>query len=169
MNQQQLMQIFQSIDQDRSGSLNAIELQQVLKNGLSTQFNQRTVELMIGMFDFDRNKTISFNEFCQLFNYVQSWMAYFRRYDRDGSGTISVGEMKQALTDMNYRFSDNFVQFLIFKFDRTQRGQVAFDDFILACICLQTLTRSFARYDYNRNGHATFPFEDFLVSALSIL
>lgn len=43
-----------AVDQDKSGSISADELQRALLNGNWSQFNGETCRLMIGMFDKDR-------------------------------------------------------------------------------------------------------------------
>ena len=56
-----------------------------------------------GMFDKDRNGTITFQEFGALWKYVQDWQTCFRGFDRDNSGSIDRNELKQALTSFgNY-------------------------------------------------------------------
>ncbi|TPP59698.1 Programmed cell death protein 6 [Fasciola gigantica] len=169
MNNQQVQSFFQQVDRDNSGSISPMELQQALHNGLSTQFNMKTIELMMAMFDRDLNGTMSFPEFSQLFGYVQQWMNCFRQFDQDRSGTISCNEMQTALTSFGFRLSPQFINLLIRKFDRTKRGQIAFDDFIYCCVCLQNLTNAFMVYDINRNGFAQFHYEQFLTAALSII
>jgi programmed cell death protein 6 len=86
------------VDKDRSGAINAVELQQALSNGTWTPFNPETVRMMIGMFDRDGSSTIDFNEFASLWKYVNDWQACFRSFDRDNSGSIDKNEFKQALT-----------------------------------------------------------------------
>lgn len=108
--------------------------------GVGTNFNINTVKLMISMFDFDRNGTINFTEFSHLFNYVDGWQRCFRQYDLDNSGLIDFTEFHNALRSFGYSFSPNFVHYLIGRFDRSGCHQVAFDDFIYACVCLQVLT-----------------------------
>jgi len=92
---------------------------------------------MIGMFDRDRNGTISFQEFGALWKYVQDWQTTFKSYDRDSSGAIDKGELKAALTSFGYRLSDRFYDLLVRKFDRSGRGVIAFDDFIQCCVVIQ--------------------------------
>uniref|UniRef100_A0A1I8H447 Translocon-associated protein subunit delta n=1 Tax=Macrostomum lignano TaxID=282301 RepID=A0A1I8H447_9PLAT len=165
--QQQLWDIFQRIDKDRSGFINCLELQSALSNGTWTPFNPETVRLMMGMFDRDHSGTIDFNEFQQLWRYITDWQAAFRAYDRDNSGTIDIGEMKQALSNFGYRLSDGFYSLLLRKFDRQGRGTVLFDDFIQCCVQLQTLTRAFAQLDTQRNGWITINYETFLTMVLN--
>ncbi|PAA72313.1 hypothetical protein BOX15_Mlig030201g1 [Macrostomum lignano] len=165
MSQQQLWDIFQRIDRDRSGAINCIELQSALSNGTWTPFNPETVRLMVGM--FDRNQTgekgtIDFNEFQELWRYITNWQNTFRMYDRDNSGSIDHHELKTALTNFGYRLSDAFYNLLIRKFDRQGKGSIFFDDFIQACVMLQTLTAAFAQHDTQRNGWITINYETFL-------
>uniref|UniRef100_A0A1I8IUU3 Programmed cell death protein 6 n=1 Tax=Macrostomum lignano TaxID=282301 RepID=A0A1I8IUU3_9PLAT len=150
MSQQQLWDIFQRIDRDRSGAINCIELQSALSNGTWTPFNPETVRLMVGM--FDRNQTgekgtIDFNEFQELWRYITNWQNTFRI---------------RALTNFGYRLSDAFYNLLIRKFDRQGKGSIFFDDFIQACVMLQTLTAAFAQHDTQRNGWITINYETFL-------
>ncbi|KAF8560574.1 hypothetical protein P879_08618 [Paragonimus westermani] len=162
MNEMQVQNIFRQVDRNNNGSICSTELQMALQNGLGTQFNMKTIDLMVSMFDQDMNGTMNCQEFAQLFNYVQRWMACFRQYDTDRSGTISAQELQTALTSFGFRLSPQFIHLLIRKFDRTRRGQIA-------CVCLQNLTNAFARRDYQRNGYAQFSYEDFLVAAMSVL
>ncbi|TGZ68758.1 hypothetical protein CRM22_004091 [Opisthorchis felineus] len=169
MAQPNIQQIFQQVDRNRSGQIEGPELQMALQNGVGTQFNMKTIDLMICMFDRDGNGNMNMQEFAQLFNYVQQWMSCFKQYDRDGSGTISCQELHHALSSFGFRLSPQFISLMIRKFDRTRRGQIAFDDFMLACVCLQNLTSAFMVHDYNRNGYAQFSYEDFLTAALRVL
>ena len=50
-----------------------------------------------GMFDFNNNGTIDFNEFCSLWQYVTDWTRTFKNYDLDGNGTINHHELSQGL------------------------------------------------------------------------
>ena len=86
------------VDTDRSGTINANELQQALSNGTWTPFNPETIRLMIGMFDRNNNSTIDFDEFASLWKYIDDWQKCFRSFDKDNSGTIDRNELKQALT-----------------------------------------------------------------------
>ncbi|TGZ67074.1 hypothetical protein CRM22_004987 [Opisthorchis felineus] len=93
--------------------------------------------MMMKMFDRDFSGQIEFNEFVHLVNYVEQWKNCFYRFDRDRSGSIDANEFQMALRTFRYNLSDNFVHYLVRRFDRTHRNVVAFDDFIYACVCLQ--------------------------------
>lgn len=95
---------------------------------------------MISMFDQDRNGTIDLREFAYLFKYVQDWQRCFRQYDQDRSGLLDAREFQSALSCFGYRLSPCFIKMMIGRFDRNKQGQIAFDDFIFACVCLQVST-----------------------------
>merc|ERR1712135_135969 len=105
---------------------------------MGAPFNPETVRLMIGMFDHDH------------------------------SGTIDKNELKTALTNFGYRLSDQFYNMLIRKFDRQNRGQIAFDDFIQCCVVLQTLTASFRAKDTQQTGWINVAYEEFLTMVFSV-
>ncbi|CAK9825873.1 Programmed cell death protein 6 [Anthophora retusa] len=176
-----LWDVFQRVDQDRSGSITADELQQALSNGTWTPFNPETVRLMIvrfigaGMFDIDKNDpgssgmfdknqkgTVSFEEFGALWKYVTDWQNCFRSFDRDNSGNIDRNELKTALTNFGYRLSDQIIDTLIRKYDRAGRGTIYFDDFIQCCVVLYTLTSAFRQLDTDLDGVITIHYEQFL-------
>ncbi|CAF0762399.1 unnamed protein product [Adineta steineri] len=162
-----LRKIFTQVDTDKSGSISSNELQSALSNGTWSPFNPETVRMMIGMFDRDGSSTIDFQEFRDLWKYVSDWEKCFKKFDLDGSGSIDKHELKTALSSFGYRLSDNFYDLLIQKFDRTGRGTVAFDDFIQACVSIQTLTNAFLRHDRQQIGQITIGYEDFLTLVFS--
>jgi Ca2+-binding EF-hand superfamily protein len=163
-----LQQVFRKVDTDGSGAISSNELQAALSNGTWSPFNPETVRMMIGMFDRDGSSTIDFQEFRALWKYVSDWEKCFRKFDLDGSGTIDKHELKTALSSFGYRLSDRFYDLLIGKFDRTGRGNVAFDDFIQACVSIQTLTNAFRQYDRYQTGQITIGYEDFLTLVFSL-
>jgi len=163
-----LQQVFRKVDADGSGSISSNELQSALSNGTWSPFNPETVRMMIGMFDHDNSSTINFNEFKSLWNFITQWEKVFRGFDEDKSGSIDKNELRKALTTFGYRLSDRFYDLLIKKFDRTGRGTVAFDDFIQACVSIQTLTNAFRQYDRLQNGQITINYEEFLQLVFSL-
>jgi len=158
-------QWFQAVDQDRSGHINALELQRALVNGNMTQFSEETCTLMIDMFDGDRSGTIDLREFGMLFDYINQWRNAFTSFDRDRSGSIDEQELGQAMNQLGYRFSPAFISGLAAKADpRTRR--VNLDRFITTMVQLRKLTDSFRRRDREGRGTATIAYEDFLGIAI---
>jgi len=158
---------FSQVDKDRSGKINAQELQAALVNGKGQNFSDQACSLMISMFDQDRSGTIDIYEFEKLFNYVNQWLNCFKAYDRDQSGAIEEAELTQALAQMGFRFSPQFVQFLISINDPTKHKEISVDQFIVLCVKVQRFTDAFRQRDTQQQGVITIGFEDFLGIALN--
>ncbi|XP_069683012.1 peflin [Periplaneta americana] len=163
----EVQQWFAAVDRDRSGRISAKELQGALINGQGKNFSDTACYLMISMFDRDRSGTIDVNEFQQLYNYINQWLATFRTYDRDNSGHIEEAELSQALQQMGFRFSPEFVKFLVTKSDVQSHKQMSVDQFIVVCIQIQKFTEAFRARDKELKGVISISFEDFLGVALS--
>ncbi|KAH9366971.1 hypothetical protein HPB48_016487 [Haemaphysalis longicornis] len=95
-----LQGLFQSVDKDRNGAIDAVELQTALSNGTSRAFNADT-----GTFNFD--------EFVSAWTYITSWLNHFNAFDKDGSGSIDRQEFRGALTQFGYRLSGPTVDFMV--------------------------------------------------------
>lgn len=122
---------------------------------------------MISMFDQDRSGTIDIYEFEKLFAYVNQWLNCFKAYDRDQSGAIEEPELSQALAQMGFRFSQQFVQFLIQINDPAARRDISVDQFIVLCVKVQRFTDAFRQRDTQQQGTITIGYEDFLGIALN--
>lgn len=82
--------------------------------------------------------------------------------------TLEIQRKYSFIRFLGYRLSDHFYDLLIRKFDRTGRGTVAFDDFIQACVSIQTLTNAFRQHDRSQTGQITINYEDFLSLVFSL-
>lgn len=75
--------------------------------------------------------------------------------------------MVVALTQMGFRFSPEFIRFLIVKSDPENHRIMSVDQFIVVCVQIQRFTEAFRQRDTERNGTISIAFEDFLNVALS--
>lgn len=153
---------FSMVDRDRSGKINAEELKAALINGRGENFSDRACKLMISMFDKDSSGTIDIYEFDKLYAYINQWLQVFKTYDRDQSGHIEEVELSQAFTQMGFRFTQDFVSFLVKKCDPKEHKAVSVDQFIVLCVQIQRFTEAFRVRDTEQKGMITISFEDFL-------
>jgi len=161
----QVAQWFNAVDQDRSGQIDAKELQRALVNGNWSHFSEEACRMMIDMFDRDRSGQINIQEFSSLFAYINQWKSLFESIDRDRSGFIEESELGQALQQMGYRFSQTFVQNVLNKYDGRTR-KLTLDNFIVVSVQIKRLTDSFRSRDREMRGQATMQYEDFIGLAL---
>ncbi|XP_072029449.1 programmed cell death protein 6-like [Amphiura filiformis] len=157
---------FQSVDQDKSGQITALELQQALTNANWSHFNPETCRLMIGLFDKDNSGTIDLREFGALWAYITQWRGVFERYDKNRSGNIDSGELYQALNEMGFRVSAPFSNMIISRYDIQARQSLKLDDFIQICVLMRSLTDAFRQRDTQMSGTIQISYEDFMCMAL---
>lgn len=164
-----LQRVFSKVDKDRSGRIEAPELQRALSNGTWKPFNPETVGMMMNIFDHTRTGSIGFDDFVALWNYINDWLRTFQDFDKDRSGFIDRNELRDSLTSFGYRLSEQALNTLFTKYDKDRKGSINFDDYILCCVSLQTLTNAFQRYDTDRDGWINISYEEFLKLALSVM
>ncbi|KAI0094020.1 hypothetical protein BDY19DRAFT_920218 [Irpex rosettiformis] len=168
MDRNQLYQVFQQVDTDRSGAISVTELQRALRNEDWQPFDLDTVKMLMDYFDRDHSGTISFDEFAGLFKYIFEWQQVFARFDRDNSHTIDRGELQAALSQFGYNLSPHLYSIIVHKYSSlptTEYGPspgITFDRFVRACVSIKWLTEAFQRRDTDRDGWITVNYEDFM-------
>eukprot|EP00755_Sulcionema_specki_P033387 Sspe_Gene.100638::Locus_75306_Transcript_1_1_Confidence_1.000_Length_343::g.100638::m.100638 len=92
--QQQMWQWFSYVDKDRSGQIDFRELQEALKQA-GLNFSLMSINMLLRLFDPDRSGKLNFQEFCNLYGWVQSKQQAFFYFDRDRSGFLDLNETFQ--------------------------------------------------------------------------
>ncbi|XP_076896448.1 putative calcium-binding protein CML48 [Bidens hawaiensis] len=168
----EVVRSFQMVDSDRSGFIDAKELQQALSNGYQ-KFSIRTIRLL--MFQF-RNPSDPFRtgpkEFAELWSCLGQWRAIFERFDRDRSGKIDAAELRDALYSLGYAIPPSVLQLLISKYDDQsgRRVKLSFDSFVWKCgMIVRGLTTKFMEKDTRYTGSATLSYETFMTMVIPFL
>jgi len=169
----QLWSWFTSVDLDRSGDISHIELERALINGDWTPFDLDTVKLLMTIFDTDRSGTIGFPEFAGLWKYIKDWQNVFRHFDRDRSGSIDGGELRDALNQFGYSLSPPLLDLVHKKYARStapisQGAGISFDKFVRVCVVIKQLSEAFRRLDTDRDGWIHINYEQFMQTVLSL-
>ena len=162
-----VQQWFSAVDSDRSGHINAQELQRALVNGNWSNFSEEACRMMIEMYDRDGSGTIDVTEFQQLFNSINQWRGIFQGFDTDRSGTIEQGELTKAFQQMGYSFTNSFIDRLLSKYDKRTK-KLTLDNFIVVNSQIKRLSDGFRHRDSMRNGQATMQYEDFIGLAMGV-
>ncbi|KAJ3434117.1 peflin [Anaeramoeba flamelloides] len=162
--QQKLLQYFNFVDKDKSGTIEKEELALALKQG-GMVFSYETCGLLVKLFDSEKKNGVNITEFYQLYNFVVNMRNSFLQVDQDKSGTIDANELAVALKYSGYNFPNNVILMLINKFGKN--NQIKIDDWISLCTFLQHSRAVFMIYDNDRDGKVSLDFNAFLsISAL---
>ncbi|KAK1435064.1 hypothetical protein QVD17_00823 [Tagetes erecta] len=167
----EVIRSFQMVDLDRSGFIDAKELQQALTSAYQ-KFSIRTIRLL--MFQF-RNPNDPFRtgpkEFAELWSCLGQWRAIFERFDRDRSGKIDAAELRDALYSLGYAIPPSVLQLLISKYDDQsgRRPELSFDSFVECGMIVKGLTEKFKEQDTRYTGSATLSYETFMTMVIPFL
>ncbi|THU78642.1 EF-hand [Dendrothele bispora CBS 962.96] len=163
----QLWNRFAAVNTDNSRRITAQELAIELLSGDWAPLDIDTVRMLMSIFDTDHGKTIGFNEVSPL--YINHLQNVFRSFDRNHSGSIDGGELREALSQIGFRLSPRLLDLVQRKYGTTTGGQyqtapnISFDRFIRACIAIAQLSEAFQKLDSNRNG---WDYDEFMYTVL---
>lgn len=160
--------LFAAVDTDKSGAIDATELQSALSSGGWREFSDKTARMLIRIFDADRSGSIGYQEFCYLWDYLTKWKAAFDHHDQDRSGTISFNEAYKALSNFGYRLSEPIMQLMFYSYDADRTGALGFDEFVQMNSELSSMTNMFRKHDTHGTGVATINYEQFLSMVLTL-
>jgi len=153
---QVMQQWFQSVDQDRSGTISAQELAGVLFNG--KPIGLPVALKLIRVFDKDNSGSIEFREYASLHKFMQNMQNAFFAADRDRSGFIDANEMQQAIGGAGFQLSQPTLQAISTKFSVPGRG-VDFPNYLFLCAHLAQMRAIFEWNDTDKDGRITLTFD----------
>lgn len=183
-----LLHYFNSSDKDKSGFIDADELQGCLSNGTWIPFLRETIVLLISLFDRTKRNKLNYTEFCRLWQYITQWQQVFQHYDGDKKElSLTVAKVTEALRNSNYPLSSKVVEFLCHKVKPTTttttttdgtQNSLNFDEFIHLCVMVQKCSKVFQKIKQKKkNGDDSstneevviMNFEEYLQSVFELL
>ena len=144
-----LRKVFNEMDLNKDGSITAIELQKALRLTQSSEFNVKTVNLLLVRYDTNGDHEISFDEFYDLYMNLNEEYEGFLLMDTDGSGGIDIDELREALRAKGYMFSAGFFKLVMDEVNKHTGGRIIeFDNYI----------RIGARFDFLCHTYNKIPY-----------
>ncbi|CAL5205733.1 unnamed protein product [Lathyrus oleraceus] len=160
MNETVVREWFDRVDSDKSGSITALQLKRALGKG-NLEFSLSVVEQMIRMYDFDRNGTMSFQEFLALNNFLLKVQHAFSDLEK-GRGFLLPDDVFQAVVKIGFMLDSPAFYSVCESFDQSKNGRFRLDDFISLCIFLQSARNLFTSFDTAKQGRVTLDLNQFV-------
>ncbi|OQU93307.1 peflin isoform X2 [Sorghum bicolor] len=113
------------------------------------------------MYDFDRNGTMSFEEFLALNKFLQKVQSVFSTLER-GRGFLSLEEVYEALIKLGFSLDSPAFYTVCESFDKSKKGMIQLDEFISLCIFVQSARNLFNSFDTSKQGRVTLDFNQFV-------
>ncbi|KAK6916807.1 EF-hand domain [Dillenia turbinata] len=151
---------FDRVDSDKTGSITAPQLKSALAVG-NLEFPLTVVQQMIRMYDFDRNGTMSFEEFVALNKFLLKVQQAFSDLER-GRGFLVHDDVYEALVKLGFSLDSPAFYTACESFDQKKNGRFRLDDFISLCIFLQSARNLFNSFDTAKQGRVTLDLNQFV-------
>ncbi|XP_064293559.1 calpain-1 catalytic subunit isoform X2 [Phalacrocorax carbo] len=138
------------------------ELQTILNRIISKHKDLRTkgfsiesCRSMVNLMDKDGNGKLGLVEFNVLWNRIRNYLAIFRKFDLDKSGSMSAYEMRMALEAAGYKLNKKLHELIITRYAEPDLA-IDFDNFVCCLVRLETMFRFFQAVDVDQDGVVTF-------------
>ncbi|CAN6298011.1 unnamed protein product [Urochloa humidicola] len=128
-------EVFNLYDKDGDGFITSEELGTVMKS-LGENFNESQLKAMIKAVDADGTGTIDFHKFLNLMAHKlyntdseEKLREAFDVIDKDQDGYISATELRQVMTNLGEKVTDQEVEEMMREADTDGDGRVSFEEF----------------------------------------
>eukprot|EP00262_Sarcandra_glabra_P007355 TRINITY_DN20089_c0_g1_i1.p1 TRINITY_DN20089_c0_g1~~TRINITY_DN20089_c0_g1_i1.p1 ORF type:complete len:170 (+),score=26.53 TRINITY_DN20089_c0_g1_i1:135-644(+) len=155
-----LREWFDRVDSDNTGNITAPQLKKAFAVG-NLEFSLSFVQQMIRMYDFDRNGTMSFEEFVALNKFLLKVQNAFSALERN-RGFLSLEDVYEALVKVGISLDSPAFYTVCESFDQNKNGRFRLDDFISLCIFVQSAGNLFKSFDTAKQGRVTLDFNQFV-------
>ncbi|XP_065510172.1 LOW QUALITY PROTEIN: calpain-1 catalytic subunit [Caloenas nicobarica] len=118
-------------------------------------FSIESCRSMVNLMDKDGNGKLGLVEFNVLWNRIRNYLAIFRKFDVDKSGSMSAYEMRLALEAAGYKLNQKLHQLIITRYAEPDLA-LDFDSFVCCLVRLETMFRFFQAVDVDQDGVVTF-------------
>eukprot|EP01095_Lingulamoeba_sp_RSL-Kostka_P009849 TRINITY_DN342_c0_g1_i4.p1 TRINITY_DN342_c0_g1~~TRINITY_DN342_c0_g1_i4.p1 ORF type:complete len:343 (+),score=133.64 TRINITY_DN342_c0_g1_i4:79-1107(+) len=156
----ELKMYFKAVDKDNSGKISARELSQM--TFVDKKFGLATSKMLIKVFDVDNNGEIDFFEYCCLHRFIMGLISAFSEYDKDNSNYIDALEVRYALTQAGFQFSEATIDKIYNRFlkpgNQKNKG-LDYETFIQMSAYLGQVKSTFELLDANRTGYININLE----------
>ncbi|KAK2978698.1 hypothetical protein RJ640_026914 [Escallonia rubra] len=155
-----LKEWFDRVDSENTGSITAHQLKSALAVG-NLEFPISVVQQMIRMHDFDRNGTMSFQEFVALNKFLLKVQQAFADLER-GRGFLVPDDVYEALLKIGFSLDSPAFYTVLESFDQKKNGRFQLDDFICLCIFVHSARNLFNSFDTSKQGRVTLDLNQFI-------
>ena len=163
----ELRRWFESIDQDRSGTITPAELQNLAFGPQRQALGLDTAIKLTKVFDKDRSGSIDFFEYATLHKFITSMQKSFSDTDTDRSGSLDANEIHNALRVAGFSLSLDAISAIHRKYNKHGTG-VKFPDFLAMAADIALLRTQFERFDRARAGYIQIDLNSLIVIASEI-
>ncbi|CAL1530931.1 unnamed protein product [Lymnaea stagnalis] len=133
----QWKELFAAADKDKSGTLDVLELRDMLRRGNSKMTDSQIADAFVYFDGPKGDRRITLEEFVKGMNnlndFIAKLSALFKQYDNDNSGYLDKNELRKVLEASGHKFTDAEVNEILRNADSSGDGKISFEEFLDAC------------------------------------
>jgi Ca2+-binding EF-hand superfamily protein len=157
--QQGLRGWFVNVDADRSGFVDATELQNIKFDG--KPIGLQVAAKLVSVFDQNRRGCVDFGQYITMHKFIEHMRKAFTTADSDRSGRIESREIQTALQQSSFQFiSLGTIEELLKTFDKQRRG-LDWPEFLLMTSHIAHCRSVFEWNDKEKQGIVKFSIDEF--------
>lgn len=168
MGDHQLRQWFDAIDVDRSGQLDAGELQKALALG-GLHFSLNLSNKMIRIHDRDNSGAVNIKEFGTLHQFLLDTQNRFQQADTRRQGRVDKKAIERSLQSQGYKLDGPAFHTLFNAYNPERNGTMDLTEFIAMTLFLQSANATFTAFDQQRMGRVTLDYNQFIYATANIV
>lgn len=154
-----LRQWFVNVDADRSGFVDAGELQNIKFDG--RPIGLQVASKLVSVFDQNRRGSVDFSQYITMHKFIEHMRKAFTTADSDRSGRIESQEIHVALQQSSFAYvSKSTIDELMKTFDKQKRG-LDWGEFLLMTGHLAHCRSVFEWNDKEKQGQVKFNIDEF--------
>lgn len=166
MDEYALLQSFNAVDADGSGSIDARELQRALASG-GLVFSLQTIALLMRLHSASGNGMLGFSEYKGVHEFLSNAQRSFAHFDKSRSGKLNKDEVLSALAYGGFGDVDETAMKHACKaFDPDRSNDLGIDQYIGLALFLHAARRVFQSFDTDRDGKITLDFNQFIYATV---
>ncbi|XP_031157820.1 calpain-2 catalytic subunit-like [Sander lucioperca] len=128
-------------------------------------FSLETGRLIVSLLDKDESGSLGLMEFHLIWSKIQKYLAIFKKYDTDSSGTMSSHEMRGAATEAGFQVNSAVLQSIVSRYADAQYA-IDFDSFVGCLIKLEMLFKMFKALERADTGKIELDMQQWLCLAI---
>ncbi|XP_078100428.1 calpain-2 catalytic subunit-like isoform X2 [Sander vitreus] len=152
--------------------VSAFELVEILNKVVSHRsdiktdgFSLETGRLIVSLLDKDESGKLGLMEFHFLWSKIQKYLAIFKKYDTDSSGTMNSHEMRGAAAEAGFQVNSAVLQSIVSHYSDAQYA-IDFDSFVGCLIKLEMLFKMFKALERADTGKIELDMQQWLCLAI---
>ncbi|EFN55456.1 hypothetical protein CHLNCDRAFT_133793 [Chlorella variabilis] len=124
-----LLELFQTLDVDKNGSLDVQEMQAALRQ-LGLPAGASYISDLLTQYDRDKNREVQFSEFkSYVLSKEKRIRAVYRDIDSDGDGQLDAGEVHRAATALGLSVAPAEAERMVAMLDSNKDGRINYAEF----------------------------------------